>query len=195
MKTPTINLLSIGSLACAFLAVNASARPIDFQEVSLLVRAHENQFEIVQEVSQRKLMRALTPAEETKLRSQGAGDPLIQALRNSSVILPAQEAAALEQDRVQRAKMPAPASKIADAGNTANGSDPQFTIFDVSFGHPVNLSEWGGPDYEFAFQCRRFAGEDIVEPFLTSPSRNYIDTATYLGAGRREDRTTVFDDR
>ena len=54
-------------------------------------------------------------------------------------------------------------------------------IFEVSAGHPVNLSQWGGPDCEFAFNIYRFAGEDIVEPVIVDTVRTYTDVATYIG--------------
>ena len=57
-------------------------------------------------------------------------------------------------------------------------------------GHPINLSQWGGPDYEFAFNIFRFAGEDIVEPVIVDTVRTYTDVATYiwpLGTGPRMD--------
>jgi hypothetical protein len=31
-------------------------------------------------------------------------------------------------------------------------------------GHPINLSQWGGLDYEIAFYSYRFAGEDHIQP-------------------------------
>jgi hypothetical protein len=37
-------------------------------------------------------------------------------------------------------------------------------VFDVAFGHPINLSQWGGLDYEIAFYSYRFAGEDHIQP-------------------------------
>ena len=39
-------------------------------------------------------------------------------------------------------------------------------VFDVAFGHPINLSQWGGLDYEIAFYSYRFAGEDHIQPAL-----------------------------
>ena len=48
-------------------------------------------------------------------------------------------------------------------------------------GHPINLSQWGGPDYEFAFNIFRYAGENIVEPVLIDTVRTYTDVAHYVG--------------
>ena len=39
-------------------------------------------------------------------------------------------------------------------------------VFDVGFGQPINLSQWGGLDYEIAFYSYRFAGEDHIQPAL-----------------------------
>ena len=54
-------------------------------------------------------------------------------------------------------------------------------IFDVTAGHPINLSQWGGPDYEFAFNIYRYAGENIIEPVLVDTVRTYTDVAHYVG--------------
>ena len=45
-------------------------------------------------------------------------------------------------------------------------SHGHVTVFDVAFGHPINLSQWGGLDYEIAFYSYRFAGEDHIQPAL-----------------------------
>jgi hypothetical protein len=39
-------------------------------------------------------------------------------------------------------------------------------VFNVAYGHPINLSQLGGLDYEIAFYSYRFAGEDHVQPAL-----------------------------
>jgi len=193
--TRTKCIVTCAALLLSF-ALPTWALPIDYNEISLLVRARENENSIIKEVTQRRLLRALSPQQESKLRSQGAKEPLVVALRNSNIVLSPQEAAAAEQERAAlREKFSAPDRKAAKSGTSSDARTGKFEIFDVSYGHPVNLSEWGGPDYEFAFHCRRFAGEDIIEPIMTHSSQNYVDTATYLGAGRREDSTTVFDDR
>ena len=43
---------------------------------------------------------------------------------------------------------------------------PRVDVFNVAFGHPINLSRWGGLDYEIAFYSYRFAGEDHIQPAL-----------------------------
>ncbi len=63
-------------------------------------------------------------------------------------------------------------------------------IFEVSAGHPINLSQWGGPDCEFAFNVFRFAGEDVVEPVIVDTVRTYTDVATYIGPLGTGPRTT-----
>jgi hypothetical protein len=64
MKRPTVYSLLLFFGLFVWIAA-ASARPVDFNEVSLLVRAHESESSIKAEVSRRKLMRALTPQQET----------------------------------------------------------------------------------------------------------------------------------
>ena len=167
MKHPTV----YGSALClaALLAFpnHGSARPIEFSEISLLVRAHQSEASIKQEVSERRLMRALTPQEETKLKSQGASESLIQSLHNSSLVISKEEAAAFESARQEHAR------RIGESTEAGAHRDAQgkLYVFDVALGHPINLSQWGGIDYELAFYSYRCAGEDIVEPAIIDPVR------------------------
>ncbi len=68
-------------------------------------------------------------------------------------------------------------------------------VFEVSIGHPVNLSQWGGPDYEFAFHAPTRLDEGREDAVLIDTIRTGTDVATYLGAGRPDDSTTIFDRR
>lgn len=161
-------------------AVGLSAAPLNFNEVSLWVRAKETDKSILAEVSQRKLAKALTPAQESALKSQGASDSLVQSLRNSALVA-SPEVAATET------KVPAPRSGPRLESDRDSAAD-NLRIFDVTAGHPINLSQWGGPDYEFAFNIYRYAGENIIEPVLVDTIRTYTDVAHYvgvLGAGPR----------
>src|ERR1700720_3674563 len=158
MRRPTFYSLSI-TLAAIFLSASqAPARPIGFSEVSLLVRAHESEASIKQEVTQRKLLHALSPPQENILKSQGASDSLIQSLRNSNLVASKEEAAATEAAAVRNAN-PAPTE-----GRVRENGHSHVFVFDVAYGHPVNLSQGGGLDYEIAFYSYRFAGEDHVQP-------------------------------
>ena len=96
MKRPTSYSLSFAALLLLFWVNPALARPIDFNEVSLLVRAHESEASIKDEVGTRKLMHPLTPQQESTLKAQGASDSLIQSLRNSSWVASKDEVAAIE---------------------------------------------------------------------------------------------------
>ena len=87
-----------------FSATSVRAEPIDFGEVSLLVRARESEPSIIQEVSNRKLVRTLAPQQEGTLRTQGARESLIQALRAPAVALSAADASAFEARRDQNRK-------------------------------------------------------------------------------------------
>ncbi len=151
-----------------------TAAPINFSEVSLWVRARETDQSIVREVNQRKLARALTPQEEATLKAQGASDSLVQSLRNAKVIAAPAEVAATEP-KSQPQRMP----HSQDMEN--DSAADHLHIFEVSAGHPINLSQWGGPDCEFAFNIYRFAGENIVEPVIVDTVRTYTDVATYIG--------------
>ena len=165
-------------------AVGLTAAPINFSEVSLWVRAKETDKSILTEVSQRKLSKALTPAQESTLKSQGASDSLVQSLRNSALVAPSTEVAATET------KAPAPKPGPASEPDRDSASD-NLRVFEVTAGHPVNLSQWGGPDYEFAFNIYRYAGENIVEPVIVDAVRTYTDVANYVGVLGTGPRTSA----
>ena len=165
-------------------AVGLTAAPMNFNEVSLWVRAKETDKSILTEVSQRKLARVLTPQQESTLKSQGASDSLVQSLRNSALITSSAEVASSETK--------APTPKVAPAPEPDHDSAADnLQIFEVTAGHPINLSQWGGPDYEFAFNIYRFAGEDLVETVQVDPVRTYTDVAHYVGVLGTGPRTAV----
>ena len=68
-------------------------------------------------------------------------------------------------------------------------------IFEVAPGHPINLSQWGGPDYDFAFHAPTRLDEGREDAVMIDNVRTGTHVATYLGAGRAEDSTTIFDRR
>ncbi len=132
MKSPTYYRLLI--VAASLLAASQlSARPVGFSELSLLVRMHEPETSIKNEVAERKLLHGLTQPQEGILKSQGASDSLIQSSASAVEIHPA-------------------------------GHHRHVLVFDIALGHPINLSQWGGLDYEIAFYSYRFAGEDHIQP-------------------------------
>lgn len=194
---PRLHFLhTVVALLALFLAFPAAAEPIDFNEISLLVRAREREASLVEEVSRRKLVRPLTPPQEATLKAQGAKDSLLQALRRPGVTFTAAEASAYEARREQTRQ----ARSAADARRTearAQSQDPQtgLHIFEVAPGHPVNLSQWGGPDYEFAFHSPTRLDEGREDAVMIDNIRTGTHVATYLGAGRAEDSTTIFDRR
>jgi hypothetical protein len=159
MKSPTHYRLFI--LAASLLITNPlSARPIGFSEISLMVRMHESETSIKNEVAERKLLHGLTQPQEGILKSQGASDSLIQSLRSSNLVVSKEEAAAVESVAAREAK--APSAEVT----SHPGHHRHVLVFDVAFGHPINLSQWGGLDYEIAFYSYRFAGEDHIQPAL-----------------------------
>jgi hypothetical protein len=133
---------------------------MDFSEVSLLVRAREPESSIMNDVQQRKLMHSITSQQENTLKAQGASSSLIQNLRNANLVVSKEDAAVFEAQRDQQAK----AAKTAQDAEQA--ASENIRVFDVALGHPINLSQWGGYDYELAFYSYRCAGEDIVEPAM-----------------------------
>jgi len=171
MKHPTSYSLSIIAVAFLTCVSQASARPVGFNELSLMVRMHESDASIKQEVVQRKLLHPLTTSQENVLRSQGAIDALIQSLQNSKLIASKEEAAAAEAVAVREAK--------AQPIETAVGErhHPDVYVFNVAYGHSINLSQWGGLDYEIAFYSYRFAGEDQIQPAMI----DNVGTRTVIG--------------
>ena len=162
MKCPTVYSVSVIAIAFIGWVSSASARPMDFSEVSLLVRAREPESSIINDVSQRKLVHSLTPQQESTLKSQGASGSLVQSLHNPNLVVSRDDAIAFEAQRDQQAK----ASRAARDSSEWDASE-NVRVFDVALGHPINLSQWGGYDYELAFYAYRTAGEDIVEPVIS----------------------------
>jgi hypothetical protein len=167
-------------------AVSALAAPVNFNEVSLWVRAKQTDKSILTEVKERKLAKALTPQQETTLKSQGASESLLQSLRNSSLIAATSDVAPVETTALPRKNAPAPNNEHDPAAD-----DLQVYVFEVAAGHPLNLSQWGGPDYEFAFNIYRYAGENVIEPVLVDTARTYTDVAHYVGVLPTGPRTAV----
>src|SRR5438045_8373311 len=165
-------------------AISALAAPVNFNEVSLWIRAKETDKSILSEVKERKLAKALTPQQESTLKTQGASDSLIQSLRSSALIASSSDIATNETK--------APAPKIVQAPEPDRESPSEnLQVFDVTAGHPINLSQWGGPDYEFAFNIYRYAGENIIEPVIVDQIRTYTDVAHYVGVLGTGPRTAL----
>jgi hypothetical protein len=160
MKIATRYSLSAVTTALLLLAPSLlQARPIGFSELSLLVRMHEPEPSIKSEVADRKLLHPLTQPQETLLKSQGASDSLIKSLRDSNLVASKEEAAAAEGTAGQ-------SNAASNLPMSLPGHHRHVLVFDVAFGHPINLSQWGGLDYEIAFYSYRFAGEDHIQPAL-----------------------------
>jgi len=172
MKSPTHYRLLI--VAASLLAASQlAARPIGFSEISLMVRMHESETSIKNDVAERKLLHGLTQPQEGILKSQGASDSLIQSLRNSNLVASKEEAAAVESAATREST--APSAEIRPSGHHRH-----VFVFDVAFGHPINLSQWGGLDYEIAFYSYRFAGEDHIQPALIDNVGTRTEIIRYL---------------
>src|SRR5260370_10793357 len=95
MKSHTYYRLLIVA-ASLFVGSQLSARPIGFSELSLMVRMHEAETSIKNDVAERKLLHGLIQPQEGILKSQRASDSLIKSLLDSNLVLPKYEAAAVE---------------------------------------------------------------------------------------------------
>ena len=174
MKPHTTTTIVAMAVFSALATTSLWARPTDFSEVSLWVRARETDQSIINQVKHRKLMQALTPQQETTLKAQGASDPLVQALRGTNMIASPAEVASAEVK-----SQPPRTSHSSDT--TSESPADSLRIFDVPAGHPMNLSQWGGPDTEFVFRLWRLAGEDFVDAAIVDPVRTYTQVSTYVG--------------
>jgi hypothetical protein len=179
-------IILVTAIAVLSGALSSFAAPVNFNEVSLWVRAKETDKSILNEVKERKLAKALTPQQESTLKSQGASDSLVSSLRNSAFVASTTEVAGTE---TKAATPKAPSASEPDRANASD--DSQVFVFEVAAGHPLNLSQWGGPDYEFAFNIYRYAGENIIEPVLVDTVRTYTDVAHYVGVLPTGPRTSV----
>src|SRR5437763_7113210 len=97
MKIPAHYRFLVVLAAAALAAPQLHAKPVGFSELSLLVRMHEPEFSIKNEVAERKLLHPLTQPQEGILKSQGASDSLIKSLRDSNLVVSKEEAAAAER--------------------------------------------------------------------------------------------------
>lgn len=105
------------------------------------------------------------------------------------------DAAAFEARRDQSRTAERPDKRrTASSGHTAAARD-DIHVFEVSPGHPVNLSQWGGPHYEFAFHAPTRLDDGRDHAVIIDQVRSGTHVATYLGTGRAEDSTTIFDRR
>ena len=168
MKRPTRYSCSAILAASLVLTGQLYARPVNFNEISLLVRCHESEASIRDDVVHRKLQHPLTPQQEATLRTQGASDSLLQLLRNSNLFATKEEAAAADELDRRRAE------GIAHQEIVPHG--PQVHVFNIAYGQPINLSEFGGADYEIAIYSYRNAGEDHIQAAMIDNVR----TGTYV---------------
>jgi hypothetical protein len=93
------------SLVMLLLALAASvgwSAPIAFDEISFLVRMRETDASIAAQVFERRLLHALTLAQEAALKKQGVSETLLQTLRDPKLVVDEAEAAAFEKRRNER---------------------------------------------------------------------------------------------
>src|SRR5262249_53859942 len=137
---------------------------------------HESEAEIKAEVAQRKLLHPLTGPQETLLKSQGASDALISSFRSPGLVASKDEVAAAEAASKQ-------ATPARDVTVSSGHHGRHIHVFDVACGHPVNLSQWGGLDYEIAFYSYRFAGEDHIQPAIIDNVLSRTDVSRIVPSG------------
>src|SRR2546423_3435824 len=129
MKIPAAYRFSIALASLMFLATPAFSKPIGFSELSLMVRMHEAEADIKNDVGERKLLHGLTQPQEGILKSQGASDGLIRSLRDSNLVVSKEEATAAESASREAS---APSANIRPSGHHRH-----VMVFDVAFGHPI----------------------------------------------------------
>ena len=116
------------------------------------------------DVSQRKLLHALTADQENTLKKQGASNSLIQSLRKSDLVVLKEEAAAFEAAREEKA------GQSRRARNKRWGYGAKRARVRRRARPPDQSQPMGRTDYELAFYAYRCAGEDVVEPALIDTS-------------------------
>jgi hypothetical protein len=118
-------------------------------------------------------MRPLTTDQEALLKKQGASESLVSYLRNNNLLASKEEADAVTaRDR-----------RMTDArmeNHAAAAPHQNVQVFNVAYGHSINLSEFGGADYEIAFYSYRFAGEDHILPAIIDNTRTGTDVSRTL---------------
>jgi hypothetical protein len=168
MKTKLSCAAVIFSIAGAL-----AAAPLTFSEVSLLVRMHESDAAVIESLSARRLLRALTPEQEAKLKSEGATEALLRALRTAEMILPAAEATAFETWQAEQQKAVERAIAAA-ASERANREADQAAA----------LAAWNREQEEKAARARadaETAARYAVVPYSTDDG--YYGYGAYLGMG------------
>ena len=203
MRPHVRQLLACGAIALTLLPFTLSASPLQFSEISLMVRARENEAAITHNVSQRKLAKKLTADQEARLKKEGASDSLISALRNATVV-PAGNAP-VAMARGGGRSVAGEDETAADERGYRNGA-PNVQIVDVGVGEAVNLSAWGGADREFVFGPRSitdlrrtysfyekanfpFYRDPLAEPttdelMMVEPIGTWTHRSTYLGVAQ-----------
>jgi hypothetical protein len=164
-------------LTCAALifamAGALAAAPLTFSEVSLLVRMRESDASVIESLSARRLMRALTSEQETKLKSEGASEVLLRALRTAEMILPTAEATAFETWQAEQQKAVESAIAAADI-ERANREAAQAAA----------LAAWNREQEEKAARARadaEAAARYAIIPYSTD--EGYYGYGAYPGMG------------
>lgn len=202
---PQVRTITGAAFGLLFAASVAFATPIDFGEISLLVRAREPDASITADISQRHLAQKLTVDQEATLKKQGASDSLITSLRNAAVAPAPQSSVAAVGGRRASTRSD---NESAAADDRDRSSEPDVQIVDVGIGEPVNLSAWGGIDREFVFHRRSITDlrrtysfyerdnfpyyrDPLFEPSsdeltMIEPVGSFAHTSTYLGTAQSQ---------
>lgn len=155
------------------MAGGLAAAPLTFNEVSLLVRMRESDASVIQSLSARRLLRALTSEQEAKLKSEGASETLLQALRAADMILPTAEATVFEMWRAEQKMAVENAISTADA-ERANRAAAQAAA----------LAAWNREQEEKAARARaeaEAAARYAMIPYSTD--NGYYGYGAYPGMG------------
>lgn len=182
--------LSRCAFALAFcsgiIALSANARPIEFSEVSLLVRSHEEPSDILREVQTRKLPQPLSANQESALRAQGADDALLRELHNRALVLSPEQAAsfAQEQERAANIARPAAPPRSRQASACTSSKSPTATRSTSANGAAPRAKS---PSASAAMGAKKASSRSCsTDPPSPPPIR---------GQGRPDDSTTIFDRR
>jgi hypothetical protein len=156
--------------------VTVLGEPVNYKEVSLLVRMNESPAEIGNQIVRRKLNPPLTAPEVEMLRAQGASDQVIQVAQDPRNHLSAQAAAQLQRAKAAalaaaqpneatptQEQAPAASSPAAPAADDRN-TELKYAKEALQWGRPLNLAKYGGSDTDIYVKTRsgKFYTVDIA---------------------------------
>lgn len=155
----------VGAFLSMMASIPALGAPVNFKEVSLLVRMNESPAEIGNQIIRRKLSSPLTAEEIEALRRQGASEPLLQIAQDPRNHLAPEAAAQLQQAKAvalaaaqEKRLLQAQEEAAKESAPVPNPDDRntelKYATEQLPWGKPLNLSKYGGSDTDIFVKSR-----------------------------------------